>query len=92
MKTKINVVVELQNKDKYQEEYDIPNISSKRESETTLIDIISDCVETFETNKITIYIYDTIVYKNGKIKNKSLLFDCGRNYQKLVNLYNFILK
>ena len=87
---KLQVLVELDN-EQYLGEYDIETLTSAQQSSKIVKNIINDIIDEFENEKLTIKIYDEVVFKNGKSKNTTILFTTGEKYQKLVNLYNTIL-
>ena len=86
----LQVIVELDN-EQYLGSYNINKPTSAQQSTKIIKDIISDILEEFETTKLTIKVYNEVVFRKGKTTNTTTLYNSGDKYQKLVNLYNNIL-
>lgn len=90
--SKIKVVVEDSQKNLYQGEFDIPEITCRTQARQELNKIINEVVEEFETTNLTIKLFGhCVVYKKGRILKPQTLFTVGKNYQKLVDLYSMVL-
>ena len=89
---KIKVLVETNEKERYEATYSVQDINTQHQSKTVVNALINEVLEEFDNdNTITIKIFDETVFKNGKKQNTTVLFKSGTNYYKYLDFMGGII-
>ena len=70
------------NEELYSCEWETEQIETRANARKELKNIIKEIIEEMETEKIEIYIFGELVFKNGKIKKSFILYSFGKDYIK----------